>query len=238
MRKLLTYLTAWKQWSLGLAIAVCSLQLLALPAYATGVYQMPQISAGQDTWVIDDANQISRLNEGKISQQLRQLAQSGTELRLVTLHRLDYGETTQSFADKLFEQWFPTPEAQTNQALLVLDDVTNGAALRVGETAAERLTPEIAESITAETIQIPLRQGNKYNQAFLDATDRLVAVLAGEPDPGPPVDDANFELESTFASAEETEENRSNSTVVVVGFLIAATIIPMATYWFYQSMGG
>ncbi|MFE4105452.1 photosystem II repair protein Psb32 [Almyronema epifaneia] len=238
MRKLLTCLTAWKQWSLGLAIAVCALQLLALPAYATGVYQMPQLAPGQNTWVVDDANQISRLNEGKISDQLRQLAQSGTELRLVTIHRLDYGETPQSFADQLFAQWFPTPEAQANQALLVLDDVTNGAALKVGEAAAQRLTPDIAESVAQETIQVPLRQGNKYNQAFLAATDRLVAVLSGAADPGPPVDDESFELESTFASAEETEENRSNSTAIVVGFLIAATLIPMATYWFYQSMGG
>ncbi|NJL85102.1 MAG: YgcG family protein [Leptolyngbyaceae cyanobacterium SM1_1_3] len=238
MRKLLTCLTHWK-WSLGLAIAVCSLQLFALPAYATGVYQMPQLSPGQDTWIIDNANQISRLNEGKISQQLRQFAQSnGTELRLVTIHRLDYGETPQSFADGLFEKWFATPEAQANQALLVLDDVTNGAALRVGETAAAQLTPEIASSVTQETIQVPLRQGNKYNQAFLEATDRLVAVLAGEADPGPPVDDESFELESTFASAEETEEKRSSYTLIVVGFLIAATVIPMATYWFYQSMGG
>ncbi|MEM6591554.1 MAG: YgcG family protein, partial [Cyanobacteria bacterium P01_C01_bin.73] len=37
---------------------------------------------------------------------------------------------------------------------------------------------------------------------------------------------------------EETEENRSNATIIVVGFLIAATVIPMATYYLYQSIGG
>lgn len=222
------------------AIACLTLtQAVILPAGATGVYQMPIVSAGQDTWILDDANLISRLNEGKISDKLRRLAaESGNEVRLVTLHRLDYGETPQSFTDALFEKWFPTPESQANQTLIVLDDVTNGVAIRTGQTSATLLSPEIATSMTEESIKIPLRDGNKYNQAFLNTTDRLVAVLSGQPDPGPPSEDTNFEIEGTFATAEETEANRGNSTVIVVGFLIAATVIPMATYYFYQAMGG
>ncbi|MEL6385331.1 MAG: YgcG family protein, partial [Cyanobacteria bacterium J06626_18] len=97
---------------------------------------------------------------------------------------------------------------------------------------------DIASSVAQDTIGVPLRQDSKYNQAMLDASDRLIAVLSGEPDPGPPTEVASYEIESTFASAEETDENRNSSTVIVVGFLIAATIIPMATYYFYQSMGG
>lgn len=214
-------------------------QSIALPAAATGVYQMPLIADGQDTWIVDEANLISRLNEGKISDKLRRLAaESGNEVRFVTLHRLDYGETPQSFTDALFEKWFPTPETQANQILIVLDDVTNGVAIRTGETSANLLSPDIAESVTEESIKIPLRDDNKYNQALIGATNRLVAVLSGEPDPGPPVENTNFEIEGTFATAEETEANRGNATVIVVGFLIAATIIPMATYYFYQAMGG
>ncbi|MGD1907578.1 MAG: photosystem II repair protein Psb32 [Leptolyngbyaceae cyanobacterium] len=213
--------------------------LLPSAAEATGIYQMPQLSAGSSTWVVDDADVLSRLNFGKISDRLEALAAStGTEVRLVTLHRLDYGETPDSFASALFEKWFPTPEAQANQVLVVLDDVTNGAAVQVGDEAATQLTEEISQSIAAETIAVPLRQGGQYNRAFLNASDRLVAVLSGEADPGPPVVDESFEIVSTFSSAEETEENRSNSTVIVVGFLIAATVIPMLTYYAYMSMGG
>ncbi|MEB3267001.1 MAG: TPM domain-containing protein [Leptolyngbya sp.] len=208
-------------------------------AEATGVYQMPLVSPGADTWIIDDANVLSRLNEGKLGNEFKQLAaDTGTEVRLVTIHRLDYGETPESFASALFEQWFPTPEAQANQVLVVLDDVTNGVAIVRGEAAAATLTEDIATSVAEDTMGIPLRTASKYNQAFLDGSDRLVAVLSGEPDPGPPAETTSYEIEGTFATAEETEENRGNATVIVVGFLIAATVIPMATYYIYQAMGG
>ncbi len=217
-------------------VIVCLL-VLAAPALATGVYQMPPLS--ESTWIVDDAGLISRLNEGKISDRFQALAQStGNEVRFVTIHRLDYGETPATFADALMEKWFPEPASRINQTLVVLDDVTNGAAIKVGDTSAAMLVPDIAASVVDETIAIPLRQGNKYNQALLTASDRLVAVLSGETDPGPPAEVTSFEIESTFASAEETEENRSNATVIVVGFLIAATVIPMATYYIYQSIGG
>ena len=226
------------RWALTIAISVLSFSLAVFPAQATGVYQLPT-SIDDATWVIDDANQITRLNEGKLSQTFEQLNnQTGNKVRVVTIHRLDYGETPQTFADKLFEQWFPTPESQTNQTVIVLDDVTNDVGVRVGDQSAQLLTPEIAESVAEETIKVPLIQGNKYNQAFLDATDRLVAVLSGEPDPGPPQIVNTIDVEGTFATAEETEANRSNSTGVVIVLLILATVIPMATYYWYQSIGG
>lgn len=223
--------------SIIIAFSLLMTLAIAAPALATGVYQMPPLS--DSTWVVDDAGQISRINEGKITKALKELAaDTGKEVRFVTIHRLDYGETPATFADALMEKWFPDAESRANQAILVLDDVTNGAALKVGDAAATLLTDDIATSIVDETVAIPLRQGNKYNQAFLGASDRLVAVLSGEPDPGPPAEVTNFEIESTFASAEETEENRGNATWIVVGFLVAATVIPMATYYFYQAMGG
>jgi uncharacterized protein len=225
----------------GLLLAAVGLvfvaQVSAAPAYATSVYSMPSLTAGDPTWIVDEAEILSRLSEGKISGDLEKLAQAtGNEVRFVTLHRLDYGETIQSFADKLFEQWFPTPEAQANQTLLVLDNVTNNVAVRTGDRVKATLTDEIAQSVAQETVMVPLRQDNKYNQAFLDASDRLVAVLSGQPDPGPPVVENTILVEGTFATPEDTE--KSNATVWVVGFLVAATVIPMATYYLYQILQG
>ncbi|MEM6835772.1 MAG: TPM domain-containing protein [Cyanobacteria bacterium P01_C01_bin.120] len=218
-------------------VILVSALVFTAPALATGAYQMPPLS--ESTWVVDDAELISRINESKITERLQELAQAtGNEVRFVTIHRLDYGETTASFADALMEKWFPEPESRTNQTLLVLDEVTNNAALKVGDASAERLDQDIVTSVIDETIAIPLRNGNKYNQALLTASDRLVAVLSGQADPGPPAEATSFERKSTFASVEETEENRSNATIIVVGFLIAATVIPMATYYLYQSIGG
>jgi len=211
-------------------------QLIALPAYATGVYQLPQISAGDRTWVLDEADVFSRLSKGKISGALEKLAKdTGNEVRVVTIHRLDYGETAESFTNKLFEKWFPTPEAQAHQTLLVIDTLTNTTGIRTGDAVKSLMPDEIANSVASETVLVPLRQGNKYNQAFGDASDRLVAVLSGQADPGPPIVQDNVQVESTFKSAEETDTK--SSSILVIVLLIAATAIPMATYFFYQNQG-
>ncbi|MBD2531860.1 TPM domain-containing protein [Nostoc flagelliforme FACHB-838] len=207
--------------------------LFAAPALATGVYQIPSLTAGNDTWVLDQGEVISRLNEGKISSAFEDLAkQTNKEVRIVTVRRLDYGETPQSFTKELFEKWFPTKEAQANQTLLVIDTVTNGTAIVTGDEVKPLLTDSIAESIATETVSVPLRNGNKYNQAFIDASDRLVAVLSGKADPGPPQIIDTVQVEGTYKKAEETDQG--NATAWVVGLLIAATVIPMATYYIYQ----
>lgn len=211
--------------------------LVAAPANAIGVYQMPNVRAGEPTWVIDKAEVLSRLNEGRLSNTLDNLAKkTGKEVRMVTIHRLDYGETTDTFTDALFKKWYPTPQAQANQALLVIDTLTNTTAIRTGEAVKSMMAEDIAESVASETVMVPLRDGNKYNQALLDASDRLVAVLSGEPDPGPPVVEEKVQVAGTFKSAEETDTK--NSTIWVVAILIIATVVPMATYFFYQSFSG
>ncbi|WP_353930274.1 TPM domain-containing protein [Okeanomitos corallinicola TIOX110] len=210
-----------------------AISIFATPAFATGVYQIPNLTA--DTWVLDEGDILSRFNEGQISGSFQDLAEkTGNEVRIVTIRRLDYGETPESFAKGLFEKWFPTPEAQANQVLLVIDTVTNGATITSGDQVKSLLTDEIAESVTEGTLGAALRNGNKYNQGFLDVRDRLVAVLSGQPDPGPPEEKPTVQVEGTFSTAEDTSKNKDNSTAWVVGLLIAATVIPMATYYIYQ----
>lgn len=209
-------------------------QLIALPAIATSLYEIPDLP--ENTWVIDQAEILSRTTEGNLSNAFSDLAaQSGLETRIVTIHRLDYEETIQGFTDKLFQRWFSTAEEQANQTLLVIDNVTNNTGIRTGEKVKPVMPDALATSVAQETVLIPLKEGNKYNQAFLGAGDRLVAVLSGEADPGPPEVKDTVMVEGTFATPEKTKE--SNATVWVFGFLAAATIIPMATYYFYQYMG-
>jgi uncharacterized protein len=210
------------------------------PADAIATFQLPTISAGESTWLLDDAGIISRINENKISSRLGNLAEAtGNEVRLVTIRHLDYGETVQTFTDKLFERWYPTPADQANQTLVLLDEVTKTVGIRVGETSATLLPEDVATSVAQETVLVPLLQGDRYNQALLDATDRLVAVLSGQADPGAPVLGNSFDSlsESTFTSAEATEENRGNNAVVLIVLLVLATVIPMATYFWYVGFG-
>ncbi len=236
MKQLLNQVFNWRKYLqrliLSLALIILATQLVAFPANATGVYQMPQLSAGDRTWVIDQADVLSLVNKGKISSALEKLAQdTGNEVRFVTIRRLDYGETPASFAKALFEKWFPTKEAQANQILLAIDTLSNGTAIVTGDRVKSQMSDAIANSVANETVVAPLRQGEKYNQAFLDARDRLVAVLSGQSDPGAPQLAENIAVERTFKSAEETDSN--NATIWVVGLLLAATIIPMVTYYLY-----
>ncbi|WP_199249395.1 photosystem II repair protein Psb32 [[Phormidium] sp. ETS-05] len=236
MRQIFNQITQWRSWLVMpfAALWLVAGLVVAGPALATAVYELPPLRAGEPTWVVDKAEVLSRLNEGSISSKLEKLQQeTGYEVRLVTIHRLDYGDTAQTYTDKVFETWFPTPEAQANQVLLILDNVTNDAGIRTGALVKSLLTDEIAESVVSETVQVPLRQGDKYNQALLDASDRLITVLSGEPDPGPPVVTSTIQVEGTFKSAEETDT--VNSAIIVVVLLVLATAIPMVTWWWYQS---
>jgi uncharacterized protein len=191
-------------------------------------------TAPDRTRVVDDGEILSRLTEGQITKKFNEVAEAtGYQTWLVTIHRLDYGLSIEDFTNQLFEKWFPTPEAQANQTLIAIDSVTNNAGLRSGETVKSVLTDEIAASVVNETIQVPLIQGDKYNQALQDASDRVAIVLSGEPDPGPPVFDNSVDVERTYKTAEETDTN--NATIVVVVLLVLATVIPMVTYYWYVS---
>ncbi|NEQ75267.1 MAG: YgcG family protein [Okeania sp. SIO2C9] len=204
-------------------------------ASATGVYQMPSLAAGDHTFIVDDAEVFSRITKSKLNNTLESLANTtGNEVRFVTIRRLDYGETVDSFTEKLFDKWFPTPQTKANQTLIVLDTLTNNDAIRIGDVVKELMSDEITQSVVDETIQVPIRDGNKYNEAFLAASDRLSAVLSGEPDPGPPEvkDELAAQVVATFKSAEETDDQ--SATILVVVLLVVATIVPMVTYFWYQ----
>jgi uncharacterized protein len=217
---------------LSISIFFLAFSSIALPANATGIYDLPNISAGEPTWVIDQADAISIANEGHLNNILQKLAkQTGNEVRLVAIRRLDFEETIDTFSDKLFAKWFPTTESQANQTILVIDTLTNNVGIRTGEGVKNLITDDIAKSTIDETVGVSLRDGSKYNQAFLDASARLVAVLSGNPDPGPPQVRDTVNTEGTFATAEETDDR--SATIWVVVLLILATIIPMATYFFY-----
>jgi len=135
-------------------------------------------------------------------------------VRIVTIRRLDYGETAESFTNKLFEN-VSHKEAQANQTLLVIDSQQRH---RIRTTKKSLMPDDIAQSVVSETILVPLREGDKYNQAFLDASDRLVAVLSGKPDPGPPQIAETANLEGTFKKAEETDTG--NATIWVIGLYL------------------
>lgn len=216
-------------------IAVPGIGMVTPSAIATGLFDLPDFDAKQ-VWVVDTAEAISGANQSKLSKTLKQLAsETGQEVRMVAIRRLDYGETVDSLADEIFQNWYPNAETKANQTLLVIDTLTNNVAIRTGDAAQALVNADIAHSIVDETVGYNIRSGNKYNQAFLDAGDRLVAVLSGQEDPGPPAIEDEVQTEGTFTKAEDTDQG--SATIWVIGFLIVATIIPMATYYWYVGLG-
>lgn len=220
-----------RQCFVAIAALLFILPLGAGSALATGIFDIPSVKAGSETWVIDQGNVLSVLNKGALEKKLSKLAETtGNEVRFVTIRRFDYEQTAKTLTDGVFEHWFPTPEEQTNQVLLLLDTQTNTTSIHAGDRVKALLPEETAKSVASETALAPIREGN-YNQGLMDAANRLSLILSGEPDPGPP-EIKVVEVESTFKSAKETDDQSAGILVIVL--LLAATVIPMATYYWYQ----
>lgn len=152
------------------------------PAWATAVTDLPPSPPA--TPVLDEADVFSPSTLKQVNRTLTQLAKdTGFQVHVVSLRRLDYGETASSFGEKLFQRWFPDGGAR--QVLLTVVARTATGDLQAGSEAAARLSPATAVSIVQDTLLKPVRN-NVYNQALLDTVARLQAVLSGQPDPGPP----------------------------------------------------
>lgn len=223
----------WFSRWFSVALVGCTAALwlaIAAPAGATGLYELPD--SGDDLWVLDEGNVLSRVTESELRGDLAALAEAtGDRVQFVTVRRLDYGETVESLARELFDAWYPDEADRQGHALMLLDVLTNNAAIVLGSGLGDRLSEAVAESVAGETLLAPIRDGS-YNEGFVNAKDRLMAVLSGDPDPGPPQVAAAPSTAATFKSAEETD--RGNATLIVVVLLVLATVIPMVTYFAYQ----
>jgi uncharacterized protein len=231
--------SAWRQVARrGFALLLglfCLLPLsLPAPALATGIYEMPE--AAGEGHVLDLSDVLSRLTEGQLTSQFDDLeSKTGQDVQIVSVRRLDYEETIDTFAQKLFDRWYGNSPDKVNKTLLVIDTLTDNTSIVQGEKSQALMAADVAKSVAQETVLVPLKYGNRYNQAFLDASDRMTKVLSGEEDPGAPEIKETVNTERNFATPEETKESNAMTWVIVL--LVLSTAIPMATYYFYQYMG-
>ncbi|MFN3359931.1 MAG: photosystem II repair protein Psb32 [Pseudanabaenaceae cyanobacterium] len=217
MRRLLTFV-----------LFICLTWGWILPVGAIEIGDIPDLPPNDRTWVVDFANVISSATEGEISRKLDAIAKAtGKAVRFITVPRIDFGEPAQEFVEEVFAKWFPDPEAAKDQALVLIAAQDHRTAWQAGEGIKAILTPELWESVTAETM-LPAVQAARFNQAMQEGAKRILAVLAGEPDPGPPLVVAQVEKETPLPVDSKT------STTWVLALLAAATIVPMATYFLLQ----
>jgi uncharacterized protein len=185
--------------------------------------------------VLDDAKVLSRAGKAEIEHQLEAFSAERVDARLITLTRLDYGLGLDSLANQLLERWSADPPAGTSPdplLLLLIDTQTRATAIAAQAPLDRQLPTELLESTAATTMAQPLRSGDRYRQAAVDALQRLATVLQGGEDPGEPVVEETAAVVSNIPTREETSSSNAFTWVIVL--LVVGTVVPMLTWWVFS----
>ena len=216
----------------GLLVWAALLSLwLALPwapALALSAADLPATPPASH--VSDGADLLSRAARNDVGTVLAGLADQQIEATWVSIPRLDYGTSVTTVAQELANRW---QSEGSDQLVLVIDGQTGATAIAASSALQDRLSPELLKSTARTTMAQPIREGNRYRQASLDALERLTTVLAGEEDPGEPIMAATASVAT--ARVPSTEETRdSNAFTWVVVLLVVGSVVPMLTWWVFS----
>lgn len=217
-------------WLLALLL---SLLLPLAPAQALSLSDLP--ASPPPAHVLDTADVLSRATRAEIDKQLQDLGSERVDARLITVSHLDYGLDLSQLGSQLLERWAAATNASGDgdSRLLLLIDTQNKATAIVASSALQRQLPAALLRSTARTTMAqPLREGDRYRQASLDALTRLRAVLEGGEDPGEPVEAEVAVAVSNIPTAEETREGNGLTWVVVL--LVVGSVVPMVTWWVFS----
>lgn len=203
------------------------LLVLAAPAFALNANDLPEVPpAGH---VLDQAQLLSRAGAADVGKSLDALGGQQVQASWVSVPRLDYDLTLGQFGQQLLERW---AAAGSEQLVLLIDGQTSATAIVATPLLQQRLSPELLRSTSRTTMAQPLRDGNRYRQASLDAIGRLAVVLDGGEDPGEPAVAVNPVPTARVPSREQTLS--SNATTWVIVLLVVGTIVPMLTWWVFS----
>jgi uncharacterized protein len=210
---------------LGLALLVAP----SLPALALSLGDLP--IEPPSARVLDDADVLSISSRTDIERQLDQFGDDRVDARLVTVSRLDYGLTLPELSRQLLERWSSAPGGDA-RLLILIDSQTKSAAIAASPALERQLPPDLLRSTARTTMAQPLREGNRYRQASLDALERLSIVLRGGEDPGEPAASEATVVATNIPTREETASSNAFTWVVVL--LVVGTIVPMLTWWVFS----
>lgn len=221
-------------WPLGWLFAALLVLLLPLsPAAALSLGDLP--AAPPPSRVLDTADVLSRATRAELDRQLQDLDGERVDARLITVSHLDYGLDLSQLGSELLERWSAATEAGGEGAarLLLLIDTQNKATAIVASPALQRQLPAaLLQSTARTTMAQPLREGDRYRQASLDALTRLRTVLQGGEDPGEPAEAEVPVSVSNVPTAEQTREGNGLTWVVVL--LVVGSVVPMLTWWVFS----
>jgi uncharacterized protein len=178
---------------------------------------------------------LSRASFAEIDRQLQGFSTARVDARLITLPRLDYGLDLTRFGQQLVARWSGAASTGTPAdplLLLLIDTQTRSTAIVAQAPLNRQLSPELLDSTAATTMAQPLRGGDRYRQASLDALQRLFTVLQGGEDPGEPLVEEEVAMVSNIPTREETASSNAFTWVVVL--LVVGSVVPMLTWWVFS----
>lgn len=219
--------------ALGGLFALLLVLLPLDPAAAVSLSDLP--AAAPTAHVLDTADVLSRATRAELDRQLQDLDGDRVDARLITVNHLDYGLELSQLGSQLLERWSEASDAaaDANAQLLLLIDTQNKATAIVASPALQRQLPQALLLSTARTTMAqPLREGDRYRQASLDALTRLRTVLQGGEDPGEPAEPEVSMPVSNIPTAEQTREGNGLTWVVVL--LVVGSVVPMVTWWVFS----
>jgi uncharacterized protein len=186
--------------------------------------------------VLDEAHVLSRATSQEIERELETFSDERVDAKVITVAKLDYGVSLEELGQNLLAQWEkPQGDAEgdsPSRLLLLIDAQTRSTAIVASNGLNGRLPGELLASTAESTMALPVRSGDRYRQATLDALTRLATVLRGGEDPGEPLQEEAAALASNIPSKEETENSHAFTWVVVL--LVIGAVVPMATWWVFS----
>ena len=227
--------SAWLGQLPGLLLALLlPLAVLCSPALALSARDLP--ATAPSAHVLDQADVLSRASRAELERRLENLREQRVDGRLITVTRLDYGLSLDDLGTQLIDRWQEQAGADGTSPLplllVLIDSQTKSAAVVASATLERQLPAALLRSTAQATMAQPLRQGDRYRQASLDALNRLEPVLQGAEDPGPPVEVEDAPAISNIPSREETRNGNGFTWVVVL--LVVGSIVPMLTWWVFS----
>ena len=217
-----------RRWAATLSVALIALTVAVPAAWAISPSELG--SARPEERVLDEADVFSRASRSELGARLEALKSERVDARILTVRRLDYGFSLNSFGEQVLDNW--SAGDREPLLLLLLETQNKRAAIVADEALQSQLPPSLLSSTARTTMSIPLRDGDRYRQASLDGISRLATVLSGGEDPGPPEEIVRTTLPTNIPTQAETEE--SNATTWIIVLLVLGTIIPMATWWVFS----
>lgn len=211
----------------GVAVAAAVAAIgtgIAAPALA----EVP--NAAPSGFFYDEPMLVQKSSSGLFGKALQSIKnRTGYSVRFVMVKSFPYGESPNDYAEELFGQW----ALGGNDILFVASPKLARAGVSVGDNAKALITPEISESLCNETYA--LKAGDElYSSAVLEVSNRLIPLLAGEKDPGPP-DMTTREVSQTYKTKAETSNQRQKYITVVAAILIISVVAPLLqTYWYVR----